>query len=129
MPVELTTAARSDPVFGTLPKEILTFQWHADTFDLPEGATLLARSPGCPHQAFRWGRYAYGLQFHQEVSAEMAEEWGRVPTYRASLESATGADSLPRLVEGIGRHQEGLNRMARAMFGRWLELTSALSDL
>jgi GMP synthase-like glutamine amidotransferase len=45
-------------------------EWHGDTFDLPEGAVLLASSKEYPHQAFRFGSCAYGLQFHVEPDSE-----------------------------------------------------------
>src|SRR5262245_51469863 len=83
LPVELTAAASSDPVFGEAPSSFPTLQWHGDTFELPEGATLLASSPAYPNQAFRIGR-SYGLQFHIEVSLELATEWGEVPAYAQS---------------------------------------------
>jgi len=31
------------------------FHWHAETFDLPTGAELLAYSDACRHQAYRVG--------------------------------------------------------------------------
>ena len=49
--------------------------WHGDTFSLPEQAVLLASSPTYPNQAFRWGPRAYAIQFHLEVSTQMACEW------------------------------------------------------
>ena len=64
-PVSLTPEGKQSRVFhGFEP----TFQWHGDTFDLPQGATLLATSEACPNQAFQFGENAYGLQFHMEVS-------------------------------------------------------------
>ncbi len=40
----------------------------------------LAATAAYPHQAFRVGERAYGLQFHVEVDAGLAKEWrGRLP--------------------------------------------------
>lgn len=38
--------------------ETEVLHWHSDTFDLPEGATLLASTDMTPHQAFSYGRAA-----------------------------------------------------------------------
>src|SRR5262249_26269785 len=73
-PIELTKHAAVDPLFGVLPKKLNVFHWHGETFDLPSGATLLARSKLCENQAFRWGDNAYGLQFHVEVTPTMVSE-------------------------------------------------------
>src|SRR4029077_12745333 len=62
LPVELTPEAADDPVFAGLPQTVATLQWHGDTFDLPDGAVLLATSPAYRHQAFRVGPSAYGVQ-------------------------------------------------------------------
>jgi GMP synthase (glutamine-hydrolysing) len=50
------------------------YQWHREGFDLPAGATLLARGAAFPHQAFRHGS-ALGLQFHPEVTFAMMCRW------------------------------------------------------
>jgi GMP synthase-like glutamine amidotransferase len=121
LPVTLTDAAMADPVFAGLPREQLTLQWHGDTFDLPEGAVLLAGSPAYPHQAFRWQSHAYGVQFHLEVSAAMAREWARVPEYSAALDRVLGPGALPRLIEELTLHAEMLRTQARGMFARWLD--------
>ena len=55
LPVTLTDEALADPVFAGMPRELLSLQWHGDTFDLPDGAALLAGSPAYPNQAFRFG--------------------------------------------------------------------------
>jgi GMP synthase (glutamine-hydrolysing) len=49
------------------------FQWHGDTYTLPQGAEVLAYSDLYP-QAFRVGSL-YGLQFHVEVTADMINLW------------------------------------------------------
>jgi len=120
MHVELTDASREDPVFGPVPRRLLTFQWHGDTFDLPEGAALLAGSKLYPAQAFRWGRRAYGVQFHVEVSPEQAIEWGRVPEYRDALTKVLGEYALERVISELRSNSAGLLGAARTMFQRWL---------
>lgn len=125
MPVTLSDAALEDPVFAGLPRDLLTLQWHGDTFGLPDGAVLLAGSDAYPHQAFRFGRVAYGVQFHVEVSSAMAEEWGRVPAYAEYLDRVLGRGSLPELLAAFRQREPVLREHARTMFERWLELALA----
>jgi len=49
--------------------------WHGDTFDLPEGAELLASTEICPNQAFSFGHYALACQFHPEITDLGFERW------------------------------------------------------
>jgi GMP synthase (glutamine-hydrolysing) len=121
LPVTLTDEALADPVFDGLPREVLTLQWHGDTFDLPEGAVALAGSPVCPNQAFRWGERAYGVQFHLEVSTEMAKEWAAVPEYEAALEKVKGPGALPRLIGDLEGAADGMRSRGRTLFERWLD--------
>jgi GMP synthase (glutamine-hydrolysing) len=122
LPVFLTDAAATDAVFADLPRELLTLQWHGDTFSLPDGAVLLASSPAYPNQAFRWGRSAYGVQFHLELSREMAEEWTQLPAYAEALDRVLGPDSSAALVDKLAEHADELRQHGRRMFERWLEL-------
>ena len=73
--VTLTDAGRADPVLGALPTRFPVFQWHSDTFTLPEGALHLATSRTTAHQAFRIGRATYGTQFHFEASRAVVADW------------------------------------------------------
>jgi GMP synthase (glutamine-hydrolysing) len=127
LPVRLTSAAADDPVFGDAPASFPTLQWHGDSFDLPDGATLLAGSPAYPHQAFRVGR-SYGLQFHLEVALDLATEWGEVPAYAQSLESTLGPGALERLLAEVAEHADETVPLARGTFGRWLEHVVRVRD-
>ncbi|MDX1410841.1 MAG: hypothetical protein R3351_01670, partial [Nitrospirales bacterium] len=62
-------------LFNGLNNPFTVFHWHGDTFDLPEGATLLASTEIARNQAFSWGPKALGLQFHLEVLPEEIERW------------------------------------------------------
>lgn len=57
----------SDDVFS-FPAELTVFHWHSDTFELPEGAVLLASSDACANQAFQYGDRVIALQCHLEVT-------------------------------------------------------------
>jgi len=73
--ISLTAKGISDPLFEGLDGGLDVFQWHEDTFELNERAVLLATSAVCRNQAFRFGKCAYGLQFHIEVTDFIIKNW------------------------------------------------------
>jgi len=73
--VQLTPEGKKDPLFDNCPEVMDVFQWHEDTFDIPQEGRLLAQSAFCRNQAFRVGKNAYGFQFHVEVTAEIVGSW------------------------------------------------------
>lgn len=73
--VALTAEGKTDLLFKGVSSEFAAFQWHHDSFDLLAGAVLLATSPACPHEAFRVGDSAWGVQFHPEVTEEIIRCW------------------------------------------------------
>jgi GMP synthase (glutamine-hydrolysing) len=68
--VQLNDAGQQDPILRSFPTEFEVLHWHHDMPGIPDGAVLLARSAGCPHQAFRFGDRIYGFQFHMEPTKE-----------------------------------------------------------
>ncbi len=71
-------AAMSDPLFADLPMTPDVMHYHYDVVStLPPGAVLLLSSMGYPHQAWRQGEAAWGLQFHIEAPADTIREWAR----------------------------------------------------
>ena len=58
----------------SFPPTVEVFHWHGETFDLPSGATRLAKSDGCENQAFQIGKSVIGLQFHLETTSKDARE-------------------------------------------------------
>ncbi len=68
------TLTRQDSVLAPLASAPV-LHWHGDTFDLPEGATLLASSSLTPHQAFSLAPGQLALQFHMEADSARMESW------------------------------------------------------
>jgi len=125
--VQRTAEGLADPVTGALADPLVTLQWHGDTFDIPDGGVLLASSPAAPNQAFRFGDAAYGIQFHLEVTPEMAEQWAGVPEYSAALTATLGEEGGKAfLVDAVARHEE-LGGQAHRLIGSWLDLIEARS--
>jgi GMP synthase-like glutamine amidotransferase len=72
-PVRLTLAAERSRLFSGLPARMTVLHWHSETFDLPQGAVLLAESDLCRNQAFETDGRVLGLQFHLEVQPQGLE--------------------------------------------------------
>jgi GMP synthase (glutamine-hydrolysing) len=117
-----TAEGRADPVLGPCRWPLRTLQWHGDTFELPDGAVLLATSPAYPHQAIRVGRVAYGVQFHVEVSAELADRWAEVPAYVEYADGVLGPGGAVRVLKDVRRAAPEMLDQARALFERWIDL-------
>ncbi len=75
--VSLTREGRKDPLFAGINDVFDVFQWHEDTFEVPEGGRLLAVTDPRMNQAIKLGNRAYGLQFHVETTEGMIKRWIR----------------------------------------------------
>ncbi|CAG2127197.1 hypothetical protein LMG31506_00377 [Cupriavidus yeoncheonensis] len=91
--------------------------WHGDTFDLPEGAELLASTAAVPNQAYAIGRQVLALQFHPEVMPRDIEAW--LIGHTVELGKA-GID--PRTIRArTAEVGEAVAAAGRRMFARWLD--------
>jgi GMP synthase (glutamine-hydrolysing) len=74
-PLRPLREARDDPLVRHYGDGELVFQWHMDTFTLPDDAMLLASGDAVANQAYRVGEAAWGIQFHLEIDAAEVELW------------------------------------------------------
>ena len=120
--MHVSADGRSDPVLGAAGARLPVFQWHSYSFELPRGATHLARTETCEQQAFRFGRNAYGFQVHLEADADVIERWLGLPSFRAELAAA----GIPADKEAIRAETAELaattRRSADAVFNNFLDL-------
>jgi GMP synthase-like glutamine amidotransferase len=111
--VAKTAHADLDPMLQGVSNPILALQWHsAEVLEVPHETTVLASSDACPIQSLRYGDYAYGLQFHVEVTKETVPEWASIPAYAAAL----GAGAVQTLTEQVNAALPRLNQDARTIY-------------
>jgi GMP synthase (glutamine-hydrolysing) len=95
--------------------------WHGDTFDLPDGATLLASTDICRNQAFALGHYGLAFQFHPEAQAEGFERW---LIGHACEIAATPGVSVTGLRAGTARLAPSALARGQQVLRNWLAQTS-----
>ena len=101
-----------DPVLRHLDRPVVV--WHGDTWTLPPGATLLARTADAPH-AFRAGS-GLGIQAHPEATPAILAGWmdekGRTKLERAGIDPE-------QFLGSVETRRDELKDMARRLFGAW----------
>jgi GMP synthase-like glutamine amidotransferase len=91
------------------PPQTTVFHWHGETFDLPAGATHLAKSAGCKNQAFQIGKNVIGLQFHLETTPETADQLIQHCRYELVAGEYIQTEQALRAVPGEAYY--GINRL------------------
>lgn len=113
-PIELHPAGLDSPLRHLADVRLL--HWHGDTFDLPEGAELLASTPLYRHQAFRRGRNLLALQCHPEM--------GEDPRFETFLKDenylAEANTTAERMRRDHDEHGATCVAAGRAMIAEWL---------
>lgn len=114
-PLQLTPAGQGSALaaLGDVP----VLHWHGDRFEMPAGATRLAATPVCDHQAFSVGRNVLALQCHLEADPARMERW--LLGHACELAQA-GID--PRALRAAAHAlQTALPRAAQTVFAAWLD--------
>jgi len=121
--IHLTEAGKRTLLFDDLPEEFWAFQWHGDTFELPEVAVLLAEGETCTNQAFAYKDCAWALQFHPEVTPIIVSYWTEI--YKKELIDFAGPEAADQLKEETkrlwGKNREVFSRFW-ANFSRILDV-------
>ncbi len=117
-PLSFNDNGQQDRLFEGLPASVNVFQWHGDTFDVPEGAVNLASSELFPNQLIRVGENAYGLQFHLEVTSGMIFEW--LSVNGEELEELKGVIDPDVIRAKTSTMMADLDDMGQSVFSRFL---------
>ena len=117
--VEDTPAARK--WFGDDLAGFITFQWHGDTFALPQGAERILTAVHCPNQAYVVDDRHLGLQCHVEMTPEMIESWiasgaGEI----AANASSPAVQPVEKITGQMKTRLPDLSRNAERLYRRWI---------
>ncbi|NJR62803.1 MAG: type 1 glutamine amidotransferase [Cyanobacteria bacterium CRU_2_1] len=124
--VTMTSTGCNHSFLTGLPETLTVLQWHGQEVKrLPVGATLLASSDHCQVQAYAVGDYAFGLQFHSEVTNETVGDWVQIPEYRADLEATLGSTGCDNLKQAVSTRLPIMNREAKVMFDNFLQIVKS----
>ena len=121
----LTEAGKSDPLLAPLKDCKKIFQWHGDTFDIPEGAVHLAKTTDCPNQAFRYGDRVYAFQFHLEVDEAMIYRWLKVPRHLQELAELEGKIDPEQIRAETPQHIAKMKQIGTQAFEAFIALIGA----
>ncbi len=118
-PIHPTATAAEDRLLAHFSDGDMVFQWHQDTFEVPDGAEVLATGDVVPAQAYRVGDRAWGTQFHFEVDATEIELW--LNDYGEGLEAAWGK-SPDAVRDEVVRHLTAHEERGRELFRRFADV-------
>jgi GMP synthase (glutamine-hydrolysing) len=121
--IPLTQAGLADPLYKGFPGYHKVFHWHEDTFDLPSNSTLIASNAHTTNQAFRYGRRAYGLQYHIEVTLEIINLWSRNTELQLEESEFARADSIE---QGSQKHFPTYQEHTRLMTENFLRISALI---
>ena len=123
--VELVKEQSDNDWFKHLPEKFTPFHWHADTFTIPEGATLLMHSNCRNNQAFVLNN-TLAIQFHLEMTVEMVKKW--VKLYGSDLINPHPCTQNPdEILEQLEVRINALHYHADKIFTQWVKTFAAIN--
>jgi GMP synthase-like glutamine amidotransferase len=98
----------------------LAFQWHGETFSIPDGATRLLKSAYCDNQIFVRGIHL-GMQCHVEMTADMIRHWCDIGAKEiASVRHQPSVQDAAAMQLGMDEKIACLRWVADRLYGRWI---------
>jgi GMP synthase (glutamine-hydrolysing) len=115
-PLDLTQAGKNSSLRYLSAEHCSMLHWHGESFDLPEGAVLLASSERFKNQAFSYGENILALQFHPEITQRSMEKW-----FIGHLGEIMHTDgvSVEQLREDTYRFSKQLEMQGELFFNSW----------
>jgi GMP synthase-like glutamine amidotransferase len=97
------------------------FQWHGETFSLPDGAQRILTNSFCSNQIFALGPHL-AMQCHVEMTPMMIREWCTSwPTEVIDLEPLPSTVQTPKQMQDeISTRLPAMRRLADQLYSAWI---------
>lgn len=107
---------------GALAGQTVTvFEWHGETFALPQGAEALMGNAYCAHQMFALGPHL-AMQCHVEMTPTMIDAWnGQWDEECAHLPPQPSIQTPAQMGAELAQRLPQLHRLADQIYGVWIQ--------
>lgn len=102
---------------AVLDRPLHVYGAHHEGFELPQDGELLFTGGTYPHQGFRYGRNAFGFQFHPECTPEMMVRWMDLDEDKLNK---PGVHSRERQIADSARYNDPMAAWFTTFLERWM---------
>jgi GMP synthase-like glutamine amidotransferase len=101
-------------------RDFTTFQWHGETFTIPDGATRIVTGDACANQAYVIGN-SLGMQCHVEMTQKMIQTWCRDWEKEHADPQLPSVQTPDEMMEEMRENLVLLKQIADRLYGQWCE--------
>ena len=105
---------------GSSLKSFLSFNWHGETFTLPQGAERILSGQRCENQAFALGGHL-GLQCHVEMTPELVKSWCKTGAREIAGSLGPSVQTALEMQADLENRVPQLQRIADRLYSRWVK--------
>ena len=105
---------------GSSLKSFLSFNWHGETFTLPQGAERILSGQRCENQAFALGGHL-GLQCHVEMTPELVKSWCKTGAREIAASLGPSVQTALEMQADLENRVPQLQRIADRLYSRWVK--------
>ncbi len=99
----------------------LAFQWHGETFAIPNGAVRIATGEHCVNQAFAVGEKHLAMQCHVEMNVPAIRAWCDEGSDEIAASGSPAVQQRERIEDDVDAKVRALRAVADRLYGRWVD--------
>ena len=97
------------------------FQWHGESFSIPQSAQWLVQGRYCSNQAFVVGGKHLGMQFHCEVDVAKVRRWLVLDAAELCASKSPGVQQAAQILPTLTEDIVGSQAISSCIYARWAQ--------